>query len=107
MSDLDQRSVANEVSRQRAPVEHRVKSWPDLFEATLSGDKKHDMRRSSDRDYKVGDWLRLCEFDPITKRYSGRELRVRITYVTSAEFPCALSGDGLRDGYCILSLGSE
>lgn len=88
----------------RASIEHRVKSWPHLFEATQSGRKTHDMRRSTDRDYRVGDTLRLQEYDPIKQVYTGRELSVEITYVTSSEFPCALSGAGLNPEYCILSV---
>jgi hypothetical protein len=34
---------------------HKVKSWPQFFEATLSGDKTHDLRYSKERDYKVRD----------------------------------------------------
>src|SRR4051812_12689992 len=80
-------------TRRRGIMEHRVKSWPHLFEATLSGIKTHELRRASDRDYRIGDTLRLQEFDPATERYTGREMIVRITYITSAEFPCALSED--------------
>ena len=92
------------VLRDRQPVEHRVKSWPHLFQATLSGAKKHDLRRATERDYRVGDLLTLREFDPRHGRFTGREMSLRITYVTSAQFPCALSGDGLHADYCILSL---
>lgn len=88
----------------KATVEHRVKSWPHLFALTLSGEKKHELRRVSDRDYQVGDFLLLQEFDPVTQRYSGRELRVKITYMTSAEFPCALSEDALNPEFCVLSI---
>lgn len=88
----------------RASVTHTVKSWPHLFEATLSGHKKHDMRRVADRDYRVNDILRMREYDPDTMAYTGRELNAKITYITSTEMPCALSGDGLSDGYCILSI---
>src|SRR5271166_678913 len=84
----------------RLPVEHRVKSWPHLFEATLAGVKTHELRRASDRDYRVGDTLRLQEFDPIAQRYTTRELTVTITYITSAKFPCALSGDALHPDFC-------
>ncbi|TCU33113.1 uncharacterized protein DUF3850 [Rhizobium azibense] len=91
-------------TEKRKPVVHQVKSWPHLFEATLSGVKTHDMRRVADRDYQVNDVLCLQEFDPSTETYSGRELAVRITYITSAEFPCALSGGGLHEDYCILSI---
>jgi hypothetical protein len=88
----------------RPRIEHRVKSWPSFFEATLSGAKTHDVRRMSDRDYQVGDTLRLLEFDPEKEQYTGRELCVRITYITSAKSPCALSDACLDPDYCILSV---
>jgi hypothetical protein len=88
----------------RPAIEHRVKSWPQLFEATLAGVKTHDVRNVGDRDYQVGDTLRLLEFDPETQRYTGRELTVRITYITSAKLPCALSESCLHHEYCILSI---
>jgi hypothetical protein len=89
---------------ERPRMEHRVKSWPSFFEATLNGTKTHDVRRMSDRDYQVGDTLRLMEFDPEKKAYTGRELSVRITYITSAKSPCALSDSCLHPDYCILSI---
>ncbi len=105
MTSADARNTSLlERTTQRESVLHKVKSWPHLFEATLSGAKTHDMRRATDRDYQVGDVLCLQEFEPSTDSYTGRELNVRITYVTSSEFPCALSGDGLLEGYCILSI---
>lgn len=88
----------------RGSVEHSVKSWPRLFEATLTGTKVHEVRRLTDRDYRVGDRLRLREYDPFTATYSGRELVVRITYITSAEAPCALSEECLHPDFCILSI---
>lgn len=104
--------VFNEVDATSSPhsdsarpsIEHRVKSWPNFFEATLAGTKTHDVRRINDRDYEVGDTLRLMEFDPEKQQYTGRELRVRITYVTSAKSPCALSEACLHPDYCILSI---
>lgn len=91
-------------ARTRGPVEHSIKSWPELFEATLSGAKVHEVRRLTDRDYRVGDLLRLREYDPSTETYSGRELVVRITYMTSADAPCALSEKCLHPDFCILSI---
>jgi hypothetical protein len=88
----------------RPRIEHRVKAWPSFFEATLSGVKTHDVRSMSDRDYQVEDTLRLMEFDPKRKQYTGRELCVRITYITSAKAPCALSDACLDPDYCILSI---
>lgn len=90
--------------KTRPRIEHRVKAWPIFFEATLAGVKTHDVRRITDRDYQVGDTLRLMEFDPEKQQYTGRELRVRITYITSAMLPCALSEACLHPDYCILSI---
>jgi hypothetical protein len=84
---------------------HKVKSWPHLFSAALSGEKTHDLRKSFDRDYRVDDILHLQKYDP-QSGYSGRELPMRITYITSANMPCALSDNGLSTGYCILSITS-
>jgi hypothetical protein len=88
----------------RGPIEHKVRSWPQFFEAMLSGAKTHEVRRLTDRDYRVGDRLRLQEYDPVTETYSGRELVVQITYMTSAEAPCALSEECLHPDFCILSV---
>lgn len=105
MLEQDAAHHSSEVHPETRPaVMHRVKSWPDLFQAALSGAKTHEMRKADDRDYRVGDILRLCEYDPKSRTYTGRELSLEITYVTSAEFPCALSGEGLHENYCILSV---
>jgi hypothetical protein len=87
----------------RPTVEHRLKSWPQFFERILSGEKTHELRRG-DRDFLVGDILRLQEFDPCKNQYTGRECSVLITYITSTERPCALSQDALHPDYCILSI---
>jgi hypothetical protein len=84
---------------------HKVKSWPHLFEAIRSGEKKHELRKH-DRDYRVGDTMVLQEFDPAVGSYSGREVEAVITYITSAKEPCALSDAGLVQGFCILSIRS-
>jgi hypothetical protein len=88
----------------RGSINHKVKSWPPLFEATRLGLKTHELRRMTDRDYQVGDTLTLQEFDPDSQCYSGREQMVMITYVTSAKTPCALSESSLDPEYCILSI---
>lgn len=93
-----------QLASTRPRVEHSVKSWPSFFEATLAGTKTHDVRRMGDRDYQVGDTVRLMEFDPEKQDYTGRELCVRITYITSAKLPCALSEACLHPDYCILSV---
>jgi hypothetical protein len=90
--------------RTEGSIEHKVKSWPQFFEAVLSGAKTHEVRRLTDRNYQIGDHLRLQEYDPVTETYSGRELVVRISYITSADAPCALSEQCLHSDFCILSI---
>jgi hypothetical protein len=85
-------------------VVHRLKSWPEFFEPIRCGIKKHDLRRADDRVFKTGDKVLLEEYDPETKSYTGRNLLVRITYITSADMPCALSHDALHQDFCILSI---
>jgi hypothetical protein len=86
------------------PIEHILKCWPQFFEAVLAGKKTHDLRRADDRRFRVGDIVQLNEFDPNSGRYTGRRLKVKITYITSAEMPCALSKGTLHPDYCILSI---
>jgi len=83
---------------------HELKSWPEFFEPTLRGEKTHDVRRSDDRHFAVGDRLRLREFDPRTERYSGRECIVEVTYITSAKMPCAYFDAAVDARFCILSI---
>jgi hypothetical protein len=88
----------------RTGVEHTLKCWPEFFGAIRSGEKKHDLRRSNDRTFRVGDTLLFREFDPKSNRYTGRTQSALITYITSADLPCALSRDALHKDFCILSL---
>src|ERR1700722_16492529 len=97
-------SFPNLHEERRPRMEHKVKSWPEFFEAVLSGVKTHDVRRMSDRDYQVGDTLRLMEFDPEKQQHTGRELCVQITYITPARLPCALSEACLHPDYFIMSI---
>jgi len=83
---------------------HTLKSWPEFFEAIIRGEKLHEIRRTSDRQFRTGDILHLREYDPNADRYSGRECTVQVTYITSRENECALSPHALSDGFCILSI---
>lgn len=93
-----------ELEQKSEIATHNVKSWPKYFQPILDGIKKHDMRNMKDREYKVGDILNLQEYDPFEGKYTGREAKFRITYITSRATPCALSSAMLDDNGCILSL---
>ena len=65
-----------------APVtsEHELKIWSEPFDAVSCGRKNFEIRRN-DRAFKVGDTLRLREFNPEDHTYSGREVKRVITYM--------------------------
>jgi hypothetical protein len=86
------------------PILHELKCWPQFFDAIAKGKKRHDLRRAHERDFHVGDRLWLREFDPGPERYTGREQIVEVTYITSAEQPCALFKGALNPEFCILSI---
>jgi hypothetical protein len=88
----------------RGPIMHELKCWPKFFRPIALGKKRHDLRRATDRQFMVGDCLLLREFDPDIGAYTGQTQRVEITYITSAEMPCALSDQALNPDFCILSI---
>ncbi len=56
------------------------KCWPQYFDAILSGKKKYELRLN-DFDIAAGDILVLREWDPESKKYTGRKIEKRVTYV--------------------------
>jgi Domain of unknown function (DUF3850) len=84
---------------------HEVKSWPDFFAPILAGARTFDLRLD-DRHYRVGDVLRLREYDDRKGVYTGREISKRITYMSEGIGPGAITPlKGLSRGYVILALG--
>ncbi len=82
---------------------HVCKSWTHFFQAIKEGRKLHDLR-NNDRNFQVGDVIRLQEYLPFDGVYTGDELDVEITFITSNVTPCAYSSSALDRDYCILSL---
>lgn len=58
---------------------HDLKTWPEPFDAMATGVKTHEVRRN-DRDFKIGDFLRLKRWDPVAEIYTGTEIVFRVTY---------------------------
>ena len=56
------------------------KVWPEYFERILSSDKNFEVRLA-DWVCKIGDILILKEWDPKTKKYTGRSVKKRVTFV--------------------------
>lgn len=86
------------------PNTHTLKSWPQFFEKIITGNKTHELRRSDDRFFQVGDYLHLKEYDEKVDKYTGREALVEITYITRRDSPCAYSDKALDYNFCILSI---
>lgn len=68
---------------------HVLKTWPEFFTAVASGEKRHEIR-AHDRNFNVGDRLLLREYDPNADTYTGKSLRVRVTYLTTAFLPAGM-----------------
>lgn len=82
---------------------HELKSWPEFYNAIMTGSRRHELRRD-DRGFAVGDQLRLREYDPAVREYTGSTLNARITSLTSVGVPCAVSAEGLSEGFCIFTV---
>jgi len=62
---------------------HRLKCWPEYYQAIIDGKKKFEYR-INDRIFRVGDMLRLEEWDPKAE-YTDRACAVSVDYI----FPVA------------------
>lgn len=76
---------------------HVLKTVQPYFDALWSGDKRFELRKN-DRGFQVGDSLCLREYDAEADRYSRRIMMAKVLYL--------MTGPGLEDGYCIMSLGA-
>ncbi len=79
---------------------HDLKTWPVYFEPIIKDLKTFDFRREDDIRFEVGDLLRLKEYLPISKTYTGREIIVEVIYLTRLE---ALD-TGLPGDFIIMSI---
>jgi hypothetical protein len=66
--------------RSDAVKEHELKTWPEFFVHVFHRRKNFEIRKN-DRDFQVGDKLKLREYDPEKQSYSGRTEFRRITYI--------------------------
>ena len=58
----------------------RKKIWPKYFEQVKSGKKKFELRLADFR-IKNGDILFLEEWNPKTKKHTGRKIKKKVNYV--------------------------
>lgn len=71
---------------------HKLKIQPEYYDALLLGIKTFDIRKN-DRDFKVGDILKLSEFKDGV--YTGGSYMAKIIYITDY---------AQQDGYVVMGI---
>jgi len=80
------------------------KSWPEMFDRIAKGEKTFDVRLA-DFDCKAGDVLVFREWNPDSKRYTGRSTEKRIKYVMKTkEAKFWTESDVKRYGFLVMGL---
>lgn len=74
---------------------HELKIVPAYFDAIRFGEKKFEIRKN-DRNFHVGDILRLKEWDG--ENFTGEEIDVRVRFIL-LEWQ-----DAIKPGYCVMSI---
>jgi len=83
-NDNGSASVKGSGVRKLYGDEHRLKTWPRFFEAVQGGKKTFEIRKlDGTRRFLVGDFLRLVEWEKEKNEATGREMRVRVTFLTT------------------------
>ncbi len=85
-------------------MRHDLKTWLPYFDAVADGRKLFEVRKN-DRDYKVGDVLRLLPYDTekqkVVRRNGYHHIDCEVLYVLSGgQF-------GVESGYVVMGLESE
>ena len=67
---------------------HELKTWPEIFKLTLSGEKRFEIREN-DRNFRAGDELLLREYNPMPRgnlpNYTGRQAYFNVLYVMKGQ----------------------
>lgn len=74
------RATGGPEHRRGGAVIHKLKIWPQYFQAKLAGLKPWEYR-VNDRDFKVGDELLLLEWCPVKNEYTGNHMITKIIYL--------------------------
>ena len=80
-------------------MQHELKILPEYFTAIMFGKKNFEIRKN-DRDFKVGDVLKLMEY--AGGKYTGSFIRREIVYIYHGD-----GNYGLEKGYCVLGLSEH
>ncbi len=75
---------------------HELKILEEYFNEVRMGNKTFEVRLN-DRNFQVGDFLLLKEFDPDREIYSGSEILCKVTYILDSPI-------FLKSGYIIMAI---
>ena len=76
------------------PKIHELKIAPEYFEKVISKEKTFEFRYN-DRNYQVGDILKLKEY--YNQKYTDQSISVKITYILE-------NFEGLNENFVVLSI---
>ena len=74
---------------------HELKILPEYFLEVVNGNKTFEVRHN-DRDFQIGDYVTLKEYNGETNEYTGRLINVKITYILDNPNYC-------KEGFVIFS----
>jgi hypothetical protein len=80
---------------------HELKTIPVYFSRTETGTKKFELRRN-DRDFQVGDILRLEEWIPESKTFTGKQIDAEVTYILNSQSPAV--EHIIQDGWVVMGI---
>lgn len=76
---------------------HELKTWIEFFEEVIMLRKNFEVRKN-DRDFKVGDWLLLNEWDNQRQEYTGSVCLREISYILhGGQF-------GIEQGFVVMGI---
>lgn len=81
------------------PRTHRLKTWPEYFNAVRFGAKTFEVRKDDRGGFNLGDALALEEWDPVAQEYTGSQTVRYVSYVVRG------GQHGIEPGYVVLGLG--
>lgn len=79
---------------------HELKVWKTFFDALWYGKKTFEIRKN-DRNFRLGDYLILKEYDQRTGEYTDRYIRAYVNYIIDSR---ELTEFGMKPGYVIMCL---
>ena len=87
--------------------DHHLKTWPKYFEAIWDNKKRFEVRKTEDRTFEEGQFIRLLEWDPDTEVYTGRWIDTKVTYVTDVSDFALFPGTCCVFGFVVITRGDE